>query len=194
MFLRSPGCRRSGSIRPGGRHLSSGRKIIVQRRSSILFALLGGALLLGCDREDLDADRIEIPNVRFESGVVQIATETDTIPLRVDIAETDQQRRVGLMRRPSLPEEEGMVFLFDEEQPPEAGFWMFNTLIPLSIAYIGGDGVIGSIRQMVPCPSPNPDFCPTYAAGVPYRAALEVNAGFFQRRGIDVGDRVILQR
>jgi len=147
-----------------------------------------------CDRGDSGTPFREPPAVEFGTGTVRIATASDTFGIRVEIAETDQQRRVGLMRRPSLPEEAGMIFLFDQEQPPEGTFWMFNTLIPLTIAFIDEDGRIGSIREMPPCPSPVPEYCPQFASGVPFRSALEVNPGYFESRGIGVGDRVILER
>jgi uncharacterized protein len=147
-----------------------------------------------CDRGDPGTAFTEPPPVQFGTGTVRIATASDTFAIQVEVAETDQQRRVGMMRRPSLPEEEGMIFLFDEEQPPEGTFWMFNTLIPLTIAFIDADGRIGSIREMPPCPSPVPEYCPQFASGVPFRSALEVNPGYFENRGIGVGDRVILER
>jgi uncharacterized protein len=157
------------------------------------FALLLLALAAtGCERAEPLPDP-EIA-VTFGTGTVVIETGEESHTLDVEIAETDQQRRVGLMRRPSLPEEAGMIFLFEEEQPPEGVFWMFNTLIPLSIAFIGADGTIGSIREMEPCLSPYPQWCPNYAAGVPYVSALEVNSGYFATRGIGVGDRVSLVR
>jgi len=163
-------------------------------RTALLLITLAGASLVGCERGELASEFPEIPPVRFETGLVRVAAAGDTISIPVEIAETEQQRRVGLMRRPSLPDEAGMVFLFEQEQPAEGGFWMFNTLIPLSIAFIGADGRIGSIREMPPCPSPVPEYCPQFAAGVPFRAALEVNAGYFDRQGIRVGDQVILER
>ena len=63
---------------------------------------------------------------------------------------------------------------------------MFNTLIPLDIAFIGEDGTIGNIVPMEPCTSPYPQWCPGYTAGVPFRTALEVNRGYFAERGIGV--------
>jgi uncharacterized protein len=162
------------------------------KRIRLLLLLTASVVAGGCER----APEPEFPEtyVEFGSGVVMIATRTDTFTVRVEVAETDQQRRIGLMRRPQLPEDSGMIFLFPEEQSAENVFWMFNTLIPLSIAFLDGEGRIGSIREMEPCPSPYPQYCPGYEAGVPFRAALEVNRGYFERRGIGVGDRVILQR
>jgi uncharacterized protein len=157
-------------------------------RAWLLLALLAGA---GCAREDPLAEPIEID---FGAGTVWLETAADTFTLAVEVAETAEQRRVGLMRRTSLPEDSGMIFLFEEEQPADGVFWMYNTLIPLSIAFLGPDGVIGSIRDMEPCTSPYPQWCPNYAAGVPFDAALEVNRGYFERRGVGVGDRVVLRR
>ena len=76
-----------------------------------------------------------------------------------------------------------MLFVF--EGPTESGFWMMNTLIPLSIAFIAEDGEILRILEMEPCEE---DPCPTYDPGVTYHQALEVNAGAFDRWGVREGD------
>jgi uncharacterized protein len=149
--------------------------------------------VVGCDRAESPPHLPEV-TVTFDEAIARIETDTDTLTLRVEVAETDQQRRVGLMRREHLDADAGMIFLFQEQQPPDGAFYMFNTLIPLSIAFLDADGRIGSIRQMEPCPSPYPQWCPNYEARVPFVAALEVNAGYFAERGITVGDRVVLQR
>ena len=122
---------------------------------------------------------------------LRIETAEDTFRLHAEIAESDEQRSFGLMERTSLPEDAGMLFVYDEPQPGGAGFWMFHTLIPLDIAFIDADGRIVAILRMEPCESPYPQWCPSYAPGVAYRSALEVNAGYFAKRGIRIGDRVV---
>ncbi|CAN5790862.1 hypothetical protein BH23GEM6_BH23GEM6_01500 [soil metagenome] len=150
-------------------------------------------LLVGCgDRDSAGAsDAIPSP-VEWDTGTVQIQTRTETIPVQVEIAETDEQRAYGLMHRTSLPESAGMLFVYDSVQPGEAGFWMFNTRIPLDIAFIDSDGTIVSIRQMEPCTSPSPQWCPSYEAGSPFQYALEMNHGWFERHGVGLGDRVVV--
>lgn len=158
-------------------------------RCATLFVLV---LLLaaGCDTAGearVDASRAD-PIVAVDTGRVEIHTATDTILVSVEIAETPEQTTAGLMQRDSMPPDEGMLFLFTE--PRTTGFWMFRTRIPLDIAFLDPDGRIVEIRQMEPCPSPNPQFCEQYAPAVPYMAALEVNRGFFDERGVGIGDRV----
>ena len=163
---------------------------MIRRVGVVALCALG--LAAGCDREEPEAGFVDL-TVEFDRGSVLVVSEADTIPVAVDLAVSEPQRRLGLMNRPSLPAGEGMIFLFPEEQPAENTFWMYNTLIPLSIAFLDEDGRIGSIRDMEPCRSPMPQACPNYAAGVPFRAALEVNRGFFEEHGVQVGDRVILE-
>lgn len=134
------------------------------------------------------------PALEFPTGVVHIETATDTLRLSVEIAETNQQRALGLMERTSLPENAGMIFVYSRPQDADAGFWMYRTRIPLDIAFVDGDGRIVAIRRMEPCESPYAQACPIYSPGVPYSAALEVNAGYFAARGVGVGDRVVLER
>ena len=107
----------------------------------------------------------------------------------VEIAETREERQVGLMNRESLPEDAGMIFLFEADT--DVGFWMKNTLIPLSIAFADDDGEIVAILDMEPCES---EPCEIYDPGVPYRSALEVNQGAFESWGVAVGDRLRLDR
>lgn len=110
--------------------------------------------------------------------------------LTVEVARTPAQRSRGLMERDSLAEDAGMLFLYPRRQPPGSGFWMFRTRIPLDIAFLDASGRIAAIHAMQPCGSANPGDCPSTQAGVPFRAALEVNAGYFAARGIGVGDCV----
>jgi uncharacterized membrane protein (UPF0127 family) len=105
--------------------------------------------------------------------------------LKVEVAYTPERQAQGLMFRKALPEDEGMVFLFPA--PTAGGFWMKNTLIPLSIAFFDRQGVILRILDMEPCRA---DPCPVYYPGVVYQGALEVNQGWFRRRGLKEGARV----
>ena len=110
------------------------------------------------------------------------------VVVQVEVADTDEERQVGLMDRESLPADAGMIFLFDETA--SGGFWMKNTLIPLSIAFADEDGTILAILDMEPCEA---DPCEIYDPGVSYRSALEVNQGAFSSWGVAVGDRLTLQ-
>ncbi|MFQ3788075.1 DUF192 domain-containing protein [Halomonas sp. A29] len=107
--------------------------------------------------------------------------------LEVELARTSAERQKGLMDRDHLAPEAGMLFLYQEAQPPQGGFWMYRTRIPLDIAFIDVDGRIAALHTMQPCASRNPYDCPVTVAGAVYHAALEVNAGYFEARGIEEG-------
>jgi uncharacterized protein len=113
--------------------------------------------------------------------------DSDT-SLRVRIADDDAERARGLMGLETLPADQGMAFVWTE--PVEAAFWMKDTLIPLSIAFVDTQGRIVAIRDMEPCRG---DPCPTYVADAPYVLAIEANRGFYAGSGIGVGDRALLE-
>jgi uncharacterized protein len=104
--------------------------------------------------------------------------------LTVRIADEPDERAHGLMDVERLPPDEGMAFTFGS--PQDAAFWMKDTRVPLSIAFLRGSRVV-SIRDMDPCTA---DPCPTYASSEPYTMAVEANQGWFARHGIAVGDRM----
>jgi Uncharacterized conserved protein len=105
--------------------------------------------------------------------------------LHVTVASTDEQRAKGLMGVTQLPANRGMAFEFPS--PTTAMFWMKDTSIPLSIAFVSG-GRIVALREMTPCTA---DPCPTYDAdGSSYTEALEANQGYFSSKGIKVGDQI----
>jgi uncharacterized membrane protein (UPF0127 family) len=108
--------------------------------------------------------------------------------LYVDVAETPQARQKGLMGVEMLSADEGMAFVFDE--PANSTFWMKNTLIPLSIAFVDEDDRVIGVRDMQPCDA---DPCPTYGIDEPYVLAIEANLGWFDQAGIEVGDRAELR-
>lgn len=95
------------------------------------------------------------------------------------VADTRALRQRGLMGRESLPPDAGMVFVFEEDTG--GGFWMKDTLIPLSIAFLDDSGQIVDILDMEPCQA---DPCPVYTPDATYRYALEANEGFFEDHGI----------
>jgi uncharacterized membrane protein (UPF0127 family) len=153
-------------------------------------ALVGVAL--GCGGEEAPPDDAYEHVLPFDTARVRIASASDTAWLTVQLALSDAQKTLGLMERRHLPDSAGMLFVYDATQPDSSGFWMFRTRIPLDIAFLDSAGVVRAIRRMAPCESPLAQGCPADAAGVPYRAALEVNAGYFERHGFRVGDRVLL--
>jgi uncharacterized protein len=165
------------------------------RRSHVTGIILLATLTTvatACERDD-NGDAYRSP-ITFDTAYARVITATDTFRLAVEIAERDDQRSHGLMERTELPDDAGMVFLYDAEQPPDAGFWMYRTRIPLDIAFFDEAGVIVAIRTMDPCPYADFGRCPTYEPGVAYHGALEVNRGWFAARGAAPGDRVVVDR
>jgi uncharacterized protein len=122
------------------------------------------------------------------SSTLEIRTDDGIVAIRVEVADEQPERSLGLMDRESLPEDAGMVFLW--EDPLRTGFWMKDTLIPLSIAFWNERGRILSILDMEPCAEG--DRCPTYDPGVEFIGAVEVNRGFFEEAGVEIGNRVEL--
>lgn len=99
--------------------------------------------------------------------------------IQAEVAATPQSREIGLMNRPSLPTQAGMLFVFEQAQAH--CFWMKNTLIPLSIAFLDEAGIIVNIEDMQPQTENN------HCAAKPVHYALEMNQGWFKARGAKPG-------
>ncbi|MCL2602159.1 MAG: DUF192 domain-containing protein [Treponema sp.] len=135
------------------------------------------AVFLACAAQS--AERFERRELTIEStgadGAVSISAE---------LAVTHEQRQQGLMNRTELPDGEGMLFIFERDQI--LSFWMKDTLIPLSIAFIASDGRIVEIFDMEPLN------LNAIRSSRSVRYALEVPQNWFQRAGVAPGDRLIL--
>jgi hypothetical protein len=126
------------------------------------------------------------------SAVLPGWSESDSLEIyinshrfQVELADEPAERQLGLMERKSLDQDRGMLFVFPEDQV--LAFWMKNTLIPLSIAYIDSFGVIREIHDMEPF-SLRP-----VSSLVSVRYALEVNQGRFSELGIEPGHKVVFE-
>ena len=119
---------------------------------------------------------------KFKKQNIVIERENGAVNLNVELAVTDAQRQQGLMHRKELKDGEGMLFIFETDH--QLSFWMKNTLIPLSIAYIAQDGRIVEIFNMEPG-NLNP-----VQSSRSVRYALEVPQGWYERAGIKPGDRL----
>jgi uncharacterized protein len=169
--------------------------------------LVGLGLLGGCDAgsigsevapavvEEPDATGVEpvariVPELHpavddLAETVVTITADGVAHDVVTKVAATGEERARGLMEVPALPDGVGMLFLFEQERT--GGFWMWNTLIELDIAFIGADGVAHTLATMVPCEAERSSDCPVTSPPEPYRAALEVAGGWFEQVGIQPG-------
>ena len=114
--------------------------------------------------------QMDLPRARLSAGMHL---------LDVQLAQTPQERQIGLMFRREMPQHEGMLFVF--EQPATQCFWMRNTLIPLTAAFLADDGTIVNLADMKP--QSDDSHCSTK----PVRFVLEMNQGWFAKRNIASG-------
>ncbi len=120
-----------------------------------------------------------------DRGVDTVAIRVKGHPLTVEVARTPAERRRGLQERDELAADAGMLFIFEPDSA-SISFWMDRTHIPLSLAFIGRDGVITQIERMQPMTR---DLHPSRK---PVTYVLEVNQGWFERYGVKAGDVVEL--
>ncbi len=147
---------------------------------------LTGLLFSGCLAALPDNASLPVEQACLISG-------GETHPITLEVARSSDERSRGLMERETLAPDAGMLFVYSSQRRADHGFWMYRTLIPLDIAYMDRNGIIRAIRQMPPCPSEQGRDCPSYPAGVPFYLALEMNQGYFESRGVKVGDRLSLE-
>ena len=124
------------------------------------------------------------PQTACSSDARSASIEAAGHRLEVEIADTEELRSRGLMNRRHLDENTGMLFVFERETRPS--FWMKNTSIPLSIAFIASDGTIRQIEEL------QPHSLDTVESARTVRFALEVNRGWFAARNIRPGDRIVI--
>ena len=111
-----------------------------------------------------------LPRVQLQAGMFQIDAQ---------VAATPKQREIGLMFRQDMATHEGMVFVF--EQPQKQCFWMKNTLLPLTAAFVDEDGTIVNLADM------KPQSTESHCSDQPVRFVLEMNQGWFAKRNIKKG-------
>ena len=116
------------------------------------------------------------------AAMPQIELEVNKQKLVAEVASADPDRMQGLMHRRMLPENRGMLFVFDSVA--HHGMWMMNTYIPLSVAFLDEAGVIINIEDM------KPHTRDSHYAARPARYALEMNLGWFRKRGIGPGMKI----
>ncbi len=116
---------------------------------------------------------MDLPRAQLQAGMHLI---------QVQVASTGRQREIGLMWRKEMPVQEGMLFVF--EQPAGQCFWMRNTLIPLTAAFIADDGTIVNLADM------QPQNDTSHCSGQPVRFVLEMNQGWFAKRGLKAGSKL----
>lgn len=174
----------SPAAEPGlaGPAMLSGHTVAVRRIvAGVVCALLLGSCARRPNLESLFPDH--------PHGVLRIFGEEGQKELAVAIAGDARSRAKGLAGVQKLPDDAGMVFVFD--RPSSGTFWMRDVSIPLDIAFWDGDRRIVDLFQMQPCRA---DPCPVYSARAPYVGAVETNRGVLTAAGIKIADKVRLIR
>lgn len=139
----------------------------------VSIALLYLSGLIGATCAAQDAPQLSLQRTTLNAGMHQIIAQ---------VAATPEQRAVGLMFRKEMAAHEGMLFIF--EQSSQQCFWMKNTLLPLTAAFVADDGEIVNLADM------KPQSTDSHCSTKPVRYVLEMNQGWFGKKGIKAGSRL----
>jgi len=174
--------------------LTGGLLLVVAGVAVLAWALASAAGLVGGGGDDdpTMADAPALTTAPAQGGrTATVAYRLEPaggrpVTVRLEVAADPAARARGLMGRTEVPEGTGMVFLYPRDVAE--AYWMKNTLVPLSIAFVAADGRVVSVAAMTPCTA---DPCPSYPPAGPYRYAVELPAGAFEAAGVGAGDKVV---
>jgi uncharacterized membrane protein (UPF0127 family) len=147
----------------------------------ILVAFVAVSLILVFPPSTLDTGIEKEGSVLFQGS-------SGAATLDVEIADTPQEHRTGLMYRRHLDDNEGMLFVFTGDAP--RSFWMKDTFIPLDMIFVNSSMDIVKIHEDVqPCVTAT---CRSYGSGAPAKYVIEANSGFSEKNGIEAGQRITI--
>lgn len=142
-------------------------------RRLLLGAASSAFFLVAVAAHAQDDPQMNLQRVKLSAGMHQIDAQ---------VALTPEQRQIGLMFRKDMPQHEGMIFVF--EQPTQQCFWMKNTILPLTAAFVADDGTIVNLADM------KPQTTDAHCSEKPVRYVLEMNKGWFAKKGIKAGTKL----
>lgn len=131
-------------------------------------------MLLVLSAQAQNVPQLDLDRITLTAGMHRIDAQ---------VAATPQQRMIGLMHRKDMPMHEGMLFVFEEQS--QQCFWMKNTLLPLSAAFVADDGTIVNIADM------KPQSTVSHCSNKPVRYVLEMNQGWFTKKGLKAGSKLL---
>ena len=140
------------------------------RMNPIALGLISLVALFGPVSHAQNAPQMDLPRTKLSAGMHLIDAQ---------VAATPEQRSTGLMFRREMPAAEGMLFVFEQATPQ--CFWMKNTLLPLTAAFVADDGTIVNLADM------KPQTTDSHCSTQPVRYVLEMNQGWFTKKGINAG-------
>lgn len=147
--------------------------IITCHMTRLIARLLTLTALLASPTWAQDRPQAGLPRVEMAAGMHRIQAQ---------VASTPEQRAIGLMHRREMPTNEGMLFVF--EQAGTQCFWMKNTLLPLTAAFVADDGTVVNLADM------QPQSLDSHCSAKPVRYVLEMHQGWFAKRGVQAGQRL----
>lgn len=149
-------------------------------------------LLMGCSTPTPAVSPSATPNSQMTPSVnlgqklpITAQAVIGRNPIELEVAQTPQQQAIGLMHRTAIPDNRGMLFLFNSPQP--VSFWMKNVRVPLDMIFMK-DGVVKAISAAVPPCTTDP--CPTYGPRTPINQVIELRGGRAAQLGLKVNDKV----
>jgi uncharacterized protein len=175
--------------------LTGGLLLVVAGVAVLAWALASAAGLVGGGGDEDDPTMADAPALttapaqggRTATVAYRLEPAGDRpVTVRLEVAADPAARARGLMGRTEVPEGTGMVFLYPRDVAE--AYWMKNTLVPLSIAFVAADGRVVSVAEMTPCTA---DPCPSYSPAGSYRYAVELPADAFEAAGVGGGDKVV---
>lgn len=146
---------------------------LVRRTTCVLGMALASLLAQPAVATAQEGPQLNLQRVELSAGMHRIDAQVALAP---------QERQTGLMHRKEMPQHEGMLFVF--EQPSQQCFWMKNTLLPLTAAFVADDGTIVNLEDM------KPQTLDSHCSAKPVRYVLEMNQGWFAKKGIKAGAKL----
>jgi uncharacterized membrane protein (UPF0127 family) len=143
----------------------------IMKKTFRIFLALAAAVALQSARAE--EPQTNLPRLKLSAGMHIIDAQ---------VAQSEEERMTGLMYRKDMPQHEGMLFIF--EQPSMQCFWMKNTLLPLSAAFVADDGTIVNVVDM------KPQTTDSHCSVKPVRYVLEMNKGWFAKKGLRAGTKL----